>query len=184
MKKRITFSIVFSALTMNLNAVVVDQSIKTNQNLEVKLRYTEEKFENEKLILVYEIFHNTTRQNIEAFMKNKNFSDAEIEPAFDDYGELLTFNTKFGMIEVEYQKNGKILNVLYMYSGAINNVFVEMDLKENKFLGTTKKFMAGKNLSQEFEKKIWTKSGTQYRFLTSADEGEKTGAVAYGILED
>lgn len=178
---------VFSLQLHGKSSLPIPFKLNVTTNFETYLssnKAANENFKNEKLALIYDIFHNTNRKTIETYMIEKGFSEAEIDPAFDEFGELLTFNNNFGFVEVEYQTNGKVLNVIYTYAGAVNHIFIEEELEENQYKATTKKFKAGENFDEEFEKNLWNKTGTENRFVTAAIEAKKVGSVGYGILED
>lgn len=139
------------------------------------------KFSNEKLSLVNDIVHKTTRQTVSSFMKDKGFGDAEVDEGTEKYGDLLYFEKTYNEVEVEYTTDGKIDNVVLTYGGAPNNAFIEMELEDMGFVPktTTGEWTDGKMK----ERKEWTKPGSKYSFITLTLEEEKMGMLGYGIKE-
>lgn len=136
------------------------------------------KFENQKLVLMNDIFYNTTKDNINSFMKNKGFSKGDIEPGEKDIKEIFSFDSKFDMLEISYSKDDKVSTIVCIYSGAINCAFIEMELKNKGYKAkVVKQSIDGKSIN----KNIWSISGSKYNFVTYADEEEKIGVLGFGI---
>lgn len=135
-------------------------------------------FENKKLALLNDIFYNTSKQNISAFMKDKGFEQGDIEEGEGDVKVILAFKSKFDILEVSYAKNDKISTIVCIFSGAINVPFIEMELK-NK--GYTAKMVKQSIDGEPVNKNIWSKSGTKFNFVAYADEKEKIGVLGYGV---
>ncbi|WP_124636973.1 hypothetical protein [Taibaiella sp. KBW10] len=146
------------------------------------LCYGQSNFKHEKIKLVHDIFHKTTKQNINAFMKERGFKIGEINEGNEEYGDELSFTSEFNLITVEYTKGNKVLSVSCIYAGAPNNVFVEMELKESGYTPTSSKYEDMDGTTRE--RKIWAKPGTAYLFASAKDEKEKIGVLAYGIMEE
>ena len=141
------------------------------------------KFDNEKLDLIQEIYHNTNRESINKFMQQKGFTIEEPLIIDDsEYGDAVAFSTKFLLIQVDYKLNKRIESVTMSYAGAMNNIFVEKALGEAGFKGKDGGEMYG--FEEGENKEIWQKSGISYAFVTFADEKEKIGIVGYGIFDE
>ncbi|MBW8361944.1 MAG: hypothetical protein K0M56_07120 [Kaistella sp.] len=149
--------------------------------VQTSLLFGQTKFSNEKLALVNDIVHQTTRQTVNSFMKDKGFSDAEVDEASGEFGDLLYFEKTYNEVEVEYTTNGKIDFVVLTYGGAPNNAFIEMELRDKGFISETStvKWTDGKMK----ERKEWTKAGSKYSFVTAMIEEEKIGILSYGTKE-
>lgn len=136
------------------------------------------KFENDKLALVNDIFYNTTKANIDSFMKEKGFEKGDVEQESEgDVKEIYTYDSQFDSIEVYYTKGNKIFGVNCIYNGAPNNIFIEMELKNKGFTAIIEE--------DNFDgiiitKNVWSKTNSKLKFMTSADEKEKMGVVAFG----
>jgi len=136
------------------------------------------KFENRKLVLLNDIFYNTTRQNINSFMESKGFKKGDAEAGEGDIKEILSFNSSIDMLEISYSKDNKVSTIVCIYSGAINSAFIEMELKDKGYKAkVVKQSIDGKSIN----KNIWSISGSKYNFITYADEEEKIGVIGYGI---
>jgi hypothetical protein len=135
-------------------------------------------YENKKLALINDIFFNTTKQNINSFMKDKGFEKGDVEEGEGDIKEILAFDSKFDMMQLSYAKNDKISTIVCIFSGAINVAFIDMELKSK---GYTAKVVKQSIDGQPFNKNVWSKSGTKYNFVTYADEKEKIGVLGYGV---
>ena len=140
--------------------------------------FSQTKFENKKLALINDIMYNTTRQSINSFMESKGFTKGEIEEGEDDIKEILAFDTSIDMLEISYSKSNKVMTVVCIYSGAINSVFIETELKNKGYVAkTVKQSIDGKPVN----KNVWSINGSKYNFVTYADEEEKIGVLGYGI---
>ncbi|TXF77228.1 hypothetical protein [Chryseobacterium sp.] len=148
---------------------------------QASLFFGQTKFSNEKLSLVNDIVHKTTRQTVSSFMKDKGFGDAEVDEGTSEYGDLLYFEKTYNEVEVEYTTDGKIDNVVLTYGGAPNNTFIEMELRDMGFIPETStgEWTDGKMK----ERKEWTKAGSKYSFITVTIEEEKIGILGYGTKE-
>jgi len=139
------------------------------------------KFDNEKLMLVQDVYYNSSKQNITSFMEQKGFTAGDIEKGEGSYGDSYTFNSKFNMINVEYTPKGSMYGVTMIYAGAPNNIFIEMKLKDAGFISKEHEMdIEGK----KYVKKQWTKQGQKLSFVTYSDEQEKIGFLGYGEFED
>lgn len=136
------------------------------------------KTNNNKLNLIQDIFTKTTKENINAFMKLKGFEKGEVEEGEDDVKDIYAFNSKIDMLEISYGKNNKIISLVCIYSGAINNAFVEMELKSNGYSAKPTKQTID---DRPVIKNIWSKSGDKFNFITYSDEAEKIGILGYGL---
>lgn len=139
------------------------------------------KFDNEKLMLVQDIYNNSSKQNLSSFMEQKGYTAGEIEKAEGSYGDSYTFNSKFNMVNVEYTPKGSMYGVTMIYAGSMNNAFIEMKLKD---AGFTSKEHEMNIEGKTFVKKQWSKSGQKLSFVTYSDEEEKIGFLGYGEFED
>lgn len=136
-------------------------------------------FENEKLATIQDVFHNTTKQTVTSFLKGKGYGDPEIDEAFDEYGDAFYFVKTYSRLEIEYSKTNKIINATNMYGGAMNNVFIEMELEEKGYKPLVKKIEEG-----DGKKKEWSKPDSKYIFVTMTDEENKMGILGYGTFEE
>ena len=136
-------------------------------------------FKNQKLAIIQDVFFNTTRKTVASFLKEKGFGDVEIEKVGST--EILTFEAKYMALEIEYLQNGSIANIFCNYSGALNNVFIESELKDDGYKSTSKNVKTGDG--SNFEMKTWTKPGSRYYYTSSAFEEDKMGVLAFGISE-
>ncbi|MCX8533718.1 hypothetical protein [Chryseobacterium luquanense] len=139
------------------------------------------KFDNEKLTLVQDVYHNSTKNNLSSFMEKKGFKVGEMEKAEGQYGDAYNFSSQFNMVHVEYTPKGAMYGVTLLYAGAPNNIFIEMKLKDG---GYTSKEHEMEIEGKKFIKKQWTKSGQKNSFVTYADSDEKIGFLGYGEFED
>lgn len=153
--------------------------------------FAQEKFENEKLTLVNDIFHNTTRENIVSYMEKKDFdtdkvdkteylkSGVEIEEELI-FSFFLKDEGEFEKIEILYGKNNKIVEVTYDFYGATNNNLIEKELKDKKYKSKVDNFEI---LGSTVTHYIWRKSRNKNSFRTYSDSLNNTGELTYGIIE-
>ena len=139
------------------------------------------KFERDKLMLVQDVYYNSTKKNLSSFMEQKGYTAGEIEKAEGSYGDAYSFTSQFNMVHVEYTPKGAMFGVTMLYAGAMNNVFIEMDLKD---AGFTSKEHEMEIEGKKFTKKQWSKSGQKLSFVTYADEEDKIGFLGYGEFQD
>lgn len=140
------------------------------------------KFKNEKLALLYEIYHKTTKGNINSFMKSKEFELGEADDKPEGkIKELRSFSTPNNDVLVRYIQGDKVFDISCIYNGALNNVFIEMELAHQGY--TAKEVKVAMN-GMEINKKIWSKAGSIPKFVTFAAESEKMGLVGYGIYNE
>lgn len=136
------------------------------------------KFDNRKLTLINDIVSLTTRQNINSFMENKGFKKGDIDEGEGEIKEVLTFSSSIEMLEIAYNKANKVSNIVCVYAGAINSVFIESELKSK---GYTSKVVKQTVDGESITKNRWSIPSSKYNFLTYADEKEKIGVLQYGI---
>ncbi|WP_141226090.1 hypothetical protein [Flavobacterium fluvii] len=140
------------------------------------------KFENKKIALVNDIYFKTTKDNIDSFMKEKGFEKEDVEQLNDgEIKEVYIFSSQIESIEVYYTKANKIQGVSCIYDGVPNAIFIEMELK-NK--GYTAKIVKQDFGGETISKNVWSKTGSKLKFITSSDEKEKMGVVAFGNYEE
>ena len=136
------------------------------------------KFDNDKLILVQEIYHKTNRANVDNFMKDKGFSMEEPLILDDsEYGDVLLYRSKFQEVQVDYHLNKKIQGVILTYAGAPNNIMIEMELEDAGYISK-------EDDSGDIKMNIWKKGNSSIIFITYADEKRKIGVVTYGTMSD
>lgn len=150
----------------------------------------QEKFENKRLALVYDIFHNTTRENIISYMENKEFDTdktkkVEYLKSGVEIGEELLFSFylvdegEFEKIELLYGPDNKILEVTYDYYGAADNDAIEKELKAKKYKSKLDEF---KILGSTVTHYIWKRKKNTFR--THVSISNNTGELTYGTIED
>lgn len=150
--------------------------------LQGSIIFCQEKFENNKLNLLNEIFYKTTKDNINSFMKEKGFKKEDVEQENEgDIKEIYVFSSKFDNVEIYYTKENKVFGVNCIYMGAPNNIFIEMELK-NK--GYNAKIEKQTWEEETISKNVWGKAGSKLKFVTYSDEKEKMGTVSYGYYKD
>jgi hypothetical protein len=144
--------------------------------------FSQIKFENKKLALIYDIFYKTTRGNVDSFMKDKGFKKGEVDKGYDDdTNEIFTFSSQFDLVGVNYNKQNKTTGVSCIYAGAPNNVFIEMELKDKGYKAKIiKEDVDGETMTT----RVWSIQGSKLNFVTSANEKEKSGTVGYGVYEE
>lgn len=143
--------------------------------------FAQTEFKRDKLILVQDVYYKSTKSNLKSFMEQKGFTFGEMEKGEGAFGDSYTFNSKLNLVFVEYTPKGAMSNVVIMYSGAMNNVFIEMDIKDAGFTSKEHEMQVeGKTII----KKQWSKSGQKLSFVTYSDEEEKVGFLGYGEFED
>jgi len=153
--------------------------------------FSQEKFENEKLALVNDIFHNTTRENIVSYMENKHFDTDKVEKteylkSGVEIEEELVFSFylenegELEKIEILYGKNKKIVEVTYDFYGAANTSLIEKELKDKKYKSKIDNFEI---LGSTVTHYIWRKSRNKNSFRTYSDSLNNTGELTYGIIE-
>ena len=154
--------------------------------------FAQEKFENEKLALVYDIFHNTTRENIISYMEKKHFDTDKTEKA--NYLKLgvpieeeLLFSiylediNEFEKIEILYGEDNKIMEVTYDFYGASGINPIEKELKDKKYKSKVDEF---KILGSTVTHLMWSKSRKKLNtFRTYSDSSNNVGELTYGIIE-
>lgn len=115
-------------------------------------------------------------------MEQKGLKAEEMEKGNDEYGDSYTFSSKFNFVTVDYTPKGQIYTSTIVYIGAMNNVFIEMKLKDAGY--TSKNVELEEDDGKKSIKKQWTKKGDRLCFVTAADEEEKMGFLAYGPYKD
>lgn len=139
------------------------------------------KFDNEKLMLVQDIFYNSTKENINSFMKDKGYTIGEVEPGEGEDGDAHSFKSEFNRVQVQYTPKGLTMGVVMLYVGAINNAFIEMKIKD---AGYTFEEHANVIDGVDFTRKQWTKKGQKLSFVTYADKEEKIGFLGFGEFQE
>lgn len=154
--------------------------------------FAQEKFENEKLALVYDIFHNTTRENIVSYMEKNHFETDKIEDggylkSGVPIGEELLFSIyledvgEFEKIEILYGKNKEILEVTYDFYGADGINPIEKELKDKKYKSKVDEF---KILGSTVTHLMWSKSKRKLNtFRTYSDSSNNVGELTYGVIQ-
>ncbi|MCS3871624.1 hypothetical protein J3D55_004540 [Chryseobacterium ginsenosidimutans] len=138
------------------------------------------KFDNEKLMAVQDIYHNSTKKNINTFMQAKGYTVAEVEKGGED-GDAHSFKSEFSRVQVLYTPKGEMDGVIMLYVGAMNNTFIEMKIRDAGYT-----FVEHANVIDgvDFKRKQWSKKGEKTSFVTYADNDEKIGFLGYGEFKD
>lgn len=138
------------------------------------------KFDNEKLMLVQDIYHNSTKKNINSFMKDKGYIVGEVEQGGED-GDAHSFKSEFNRVQVLYTPKGATDGIIMLYAGAMNNTFIEMKIRDAGYT-----FEEHSNVIDgiNFKRKQWSKKGEKTSFVTSADNEEKIGFLGYGEFKN
>lgn len=136
--------------------------------------FAQTKFENKKLSLLNDIYYNTTKANINYFMKGSGFEKGGVEKVNQgDLNEIHSFNSQLESIQIHYTKDNKVLDVYCVYDGALNNAFIEMELKDMGYIG---KIVEGK--FEIVHTKVWDKIGSNIQFATLSNVEGKKGMLA------
>ena len=139
------------------------------------------KFDNEKLMDIQDIFYNSTKKNINSFMKDKGYTAAEVEPGDEEYGDAYNFKSEFNRVQIQYTTKGANSGVVMLYIGAINNAFIEMKIRDAGYT-----FVEHANVIDgvNFNRKQWSKKGEKLSFVTYASEEDKIGFLGFGEFQD
>jgi|GEM_PF-5858969 len=139
------------------------------------------KFDNEKLMTVQDIFYNSTKQNINSFMKDKGYTVGEVEPGDAEYGDAYNFKSEFTRVQIQYTPKGATSGVVMLYAGAMNNTFIEMKIKDAGYT-----FVEHANVIDgvDFTRKQWSKKGEKLSFVTYADANDKIGFLGFGEFQE
>ena len=139
------------------------------------------KFDDKKLMAVQDIYYNSTKQNINSFMKDKGYEASDVEKGDEEYGDSYNFTSKFERIQVQYTPKGKTSGIVMLYSGAMNNAFIEMKIKDAGYT-----FVEYANVIDgvDFKRKRWSKKGEKLSFVTYSNEEDKVGFLGFGQFQD
>lgn len=132
------------------------------------------KFDDDKLMLVQDIYHNSTKKNINTFMTDKGYTIGEVEN--DEEGYAHSFKSEFNRVQVLYNTKGEMDGVIMLYLGAPNNIFIEMKLKDAQYTFEEDALDVGDG---SFMRKIWSKKGDPYSFTTYVSDEDKIGFLGY-----
>lgn len=135
------------------------------------------KFDNEKLMLIQDIYHNSTKKNIDSFMKDKGYTVGEVEKGENGDGDAHTFKSEFTRVQIVYTPKDAIKGVIMLYLGAMNNTFIEMKIRDAGYTFEEHESTAD---GTAFKRKQWSKKGEKLSFITYADEEEKIGFLGIG----
>lgn len=138
------------------------------------------KFDNEKLMVVQDIYHNSTKKNINTFMQAKGYTVAEVEKS-EEEGDAHSFKSEFNRVQVLYTPKGEMDGVIMLYAGAMNNTFIEMKIRDAGYSATEHSNVID---GKDFTRKQWSKKGEKTSFVTYADSDEKIGFLGYGEFKD
>lgn len=141
--------------------------------------FAQTKFDNDKLTLVQDIYHNSTKNTLNTFMTDKGFTVGEFDT--DEDGAVHSFKSEFNRVHVLYTPTGEKDGVLMLYAGASNNIFIEMKLKDAGFTFEEETFGVG---DDAFLRKIWSKEGDRSTFITYTNNEDKIGFLGYAPSED
>ncbi len=86
------------------------------------------KFNNDHFTLVQDIFHKTTKTNLDSFMIKNGFTTDGVET--DENGSIHYFKSDYSSVEVYYAPDNKIMGLTDLYAGAINNTFIEGKIRD------------------------------------------------------
>ncbi|MBD8083746.1 hypothetical protein [Chryseobacterium caseinilyticum] len=144
------------------------------------LLFAQTKFDNEKLTLVQDIYHNSTRKNLNSFMEAKGYTVGDVEKGGED-GDAHSFKSEYTRVQVLYNPKGEMDGVVLLYAGAMNNVFIEMKIKDAGYTATEHSNVVD---GIDFTRKQWSKKGKDTSFVTYGDEVEKIGFLGYGVFQE
>ena len=149
--------------------------------IEATIAFGQTKFDNnERLSLVQDVYHNTTKQNLVSYMKIRGRKVEEFVKGDDYFGDVYVFDPGYyGQIQVEYNLNNTISNVILSYEGVHNNQITELRLREARF---TYKIDEFEENGKKYARKIWSERDSKVSFVTFVDKDNNISILGYGIF--